>query len=530
MSLNKSLLNPKIFFIGVIVLAALLRITLLGSFPNGLLDREAVVGWRAQNLSIFGKDEFGRSFPLLFSNGLEIEMPLMSYLIVPFVALSQSSIFLLRLPFAILGILVVVGTIILTQKLFPQYKTLGLWTGLVMAISPAAIWFSRIVNVQIIVFCLIIWGLYFFYSQKKILGGILFGLACFTWSSSLIFILGLFIIVNLKSNSSKALIYFGLFLMGALILILIKKDFLLSLSQYELSLFKDSAFISDLNLLRGHNISLNLPNFLNSFYFNKSFYIITIFKNLISYLNPSYIFAKGDGQYENGMSNFGLMLVSMFPVFLIGLYNFVKQKSPNRNLILIWIILSTLSSLFIASTPDTKRFIFAIFPLSLITAFGFIYLNKKLKNLVIILILINLAIVSYDSLAKEIIRQQNVFHPESLNLLSFINKNTGGNVWLTDGIDTNLGPKIGYSSKIPFKDSNLKDDNKYIYRAKVNKIINISIGNKELLTKEPSHFNFALVSSEEEKPKCFEYIDSFGEGKNKYLLFKNNYCENEENR
>lgn len=518
--LNSFFKSANHFFVTIVILASVLRIFYLDSFPKGLHYQEATVGWRAQNLINSGQDEFGRRLPIYFSNWTEIEMPLTTYLIMPFVAISKSSIFFLRLPFAISGILLVIGTILLVQKLYPDKKNLGLLVGFVMAVSPSTIWFSRFVNPQIIAFSLIIWGLYIMNLNNKwqIPGAILLGLSIFVWAETFILIVPLAILLIRKQRKYKELLPLGFFCLLFLILFWSNKSFYDSWVENSLSLLKDTSVISDINLIRGQNLAQGLPDIINVVFFNKTYYLILVLRNFLSYFNPSYIFAKGDGVFLNGLSNFGLMLVISFPLFIIGLYNFIKNKYAHKDLILGWFVTATFSSLFIINAPDSKRFLFAVFPLSVLAGIGFFTLNRIFKWIFLGLIFFNLIFISYDGLVKENLRQQVVFHNDTLQLISFIGEKTEGNVWLTDAIDQNIGPKIGYIKQLSYKESNLSDGQVDIYRRTVKRINNIYIGHKDEFKNDPNKFDYILKSEKEEHFGCFSQRGSFGEGGQKYVL------------
>lgn len=542
----------RLLLIFIIVLASILRLTFLDTFPKGLHYQEATVGWRAQNLISSGRDEFGRQWPIFFSNWTEIEMPLPTYLSLPFVAISNRSIFFLRLPFAITGVMLIIGSILLVQKLFPDKKNLGLWVGFVLTVSPVTIWFSRIVNPQIMALVLIIWGWYFLSLKRwKGLGAILLGSSVFALAQAFIFVLGWMVILIWKreklqnlfwnQNTSHVLrkmngsqknfpegILRGLLRSSSLlaclpliifiILFISNKSFYANFWDNNLSVFNDNSIVSNINLIRGHNLKQGVLNIINGLFLNKLFFVILILKNFLAYFNPSYIFARGDGNFLNGLSNFGLMLLTTFPLFVYGLYTFIKKKYQHLSLILGWFVLTILDSLFISNAPDSKRFLLAAFPLSVFIGVGLMETKKVWRWLFLVLIFFNLMVVSYDGLVKESIRQQAVFHQDTLDLVSFIDQEAEGNVWLTDQIDPNLGPKIGFLRKLSFQDSNLKENQANIYKSWVSQIGNIYIGNKDQLKMNSKKFNFILKSEKEESFGCFLPKSSFGEGDSKYIL------------
>lgn len=520
----------------ILILGAVLRLSFLNSVPNGLHYTESTLGFRAQNILNFGKDEYGRTLPFIFANWQEIEMPLPTYLSMPFMAISQKSIFFLRLPFALMGLLSVLGAILLTKKLFPEKSSLSLFVGLLIAVNPWGVWLSRMVNPEIVSFCFLIWGLYFilYKNRYSYIGGLLILLSLFSAKDLVLFIVPFSFVLIFWVKDVKKLLPVYLGVIAVLILIYVIPGFLTSLRDNDFSVFNQDSTLSNINLLRGQNLALGVPSIVGGIFFNKLFFLTLILKNFLSYFNPGYIFAKGDGNPLNGVSNFGPLFLTLFPVFVFGLYKIFNQNEKNIKLIFVWFLLAIIPGLFIANTPDTRRFIMALYPVSVLIAFGFIYLNKKVLTAALILLFLNLAVVSTDVLNKENSRSVKIFHPESISLAYKLNDLLGKNlmmvphdqkvekVWLTDNIDPNPGPLVGFLSKAPYSLTNLIENHGNIYKGWISQIGDITIGNMNVLKEKPEVFDVVIKSDKQnEIYKCSNLREEiWGGDDSKYQLIE----------
>lgn len=255
----------------------------------------------------------------------------------------------LRLLTSISGILVVLGGIFLTRQLFPGRKNLDLWVGLSVAVNPWGVWLSKVESWEMIGFSLLIWGV-FFISKKgkfKFMGGILL-----------------------------------------LLVILVGQSWLPTGAN--ISLLLDQGAVSNVNTLRGQNLSVGPPS-LSSLFFNKSYYLIKIFENFLSHINLSYLFARGEGSP---------LLLIFLPFFIFGLISMITEKPKNFDLLIFWFLLSTIPSLFLTTGVTINRFLPALFPFSVAIAWRMSKLEKNWIYLTLILVIINFSIVAYNAYVK----------------------------------------------------------------------------------------------------------------------------------
>lgn len=486
-------MSKKVIWSLIILIALLVRTY---DLPHGLHFFESTIGWRAQNLLNFGKDEFGRALPIIFSNWQKIELPLPTYLTLPFVLIDKTNPFLLRFPFALLGTLSVFAGMLLSKKLFPERKHLDLYTGLFLAISPGLIGQSRTTSPELVFFTLTLWGLLFIINKGKYsyFGSCLLFLSFFTSDISLFVLPVLFLVLILLGVEKKKILIAAIGFPISLLLLLSASGGLESLINNNFSLLQNRGILDDVNKIRGEELARGSPFFAKIF-FNKLFYIIKISENFLSHINPSFIFAKGDGNPLNGNSNFGPMLVVTLPLFILGLFRIPKNK--HFLLLASIFILSAIASLFMLSAPYTNRFLLALFPLTLIAGYGLTLVPKRFVPIVLFAVFFNFSVVLYDGIFKEKERGKKTWNPETYNLaLKLKGEYSGKKIWVTDKIDPNPGPTIAYVAQVPYTDTNLAKE-KNIYRAWVSKIKDIDIGNIASYSQDSQNFNLVLISKED---------------------------------
>ncbi len=195
----------KFLFIGIIIIAALLRLWQLGSTPPSPDWDEAALGYNAYSVLKTGRDEYGTLFPLSLRSYDDYKPPLYMYLAIPPIALFGLETWAVRLPSALAGVLAVIGTYYLTRELLKhanKVSSFGIWhlafgipatAMLLLAISPWHIQFSRIAFEANIGVTINIWAVWAFLKglhQRKMLlvSAFLFGLGLYAYHSERIFV------------------------------------------------------------------------------------------------------------------------------------------------------------------------------------------------------------------------------------------------------------------------------------------------------------------------------------------------------
>src|SRR6266705_1449855 len=129
--------------IGIIMLAAILRFWQLGHVPVSPDWDEVALGYDAYSIIHTGRDEFGKFLPVVLRSFDDYKPALYTYLTIPFVYVFGLSVFAVRVPSAIFGVLAVLATYFLAKELFRNHS-IALIAALLMAISPWSLQFSRV--------------------------------------------------------------------------------------------------------------------------------------------------------------------------------------------------------------------------------------------------------------------------------------------------------------------------------------------------------------------------------------------------
>ena len=133
--------SSTFLFILILIIGVCVRILFLSKFPSALNCDEASSGYEAFSILNYGIDRNGNHFPVFLVAWGGGQNALFSYLIIPFIALFGLSLFSIRLPMAILGIVSLFLFYFLLKKIAnKKFALLGLFF---FAICPWHIMKSR---------------------------------------------------------------------------------------------------------------------------------------------------------------------------------------------------------------------------------------------------------------------------------------------------------------------------------------------------------------------------------------------------
>ena len=135
-------MKTKILLGIIIVLALVLRFYKIGESPKGFYVDEAAIGYNAYSLMMTGKDEYGKSWPILLRSFADYKAPVYTYFLIPIYAIFGMSVVSTRALSAGAGVLTVLMVFLMVKKLGGGRK-LALVSALLLALSPWAIIFSR---------------------------------------------------------------------------------------------------------------------------------------------------------------------------------------------------------------------------------------------------------------------------------------------------------------------------------------------------------------------------------------------------
>lgn len=399
---------------GILLLAIILRFWQLGSVPVSPDWDEASLGYNAYSILKTGRDEYGSFLPLTFRSFDDYKPPLYVYLAVPSVAAFGLTVFAVRLPSAIFGVLAVLGTYFLVGLLVRRARdadALPILTSLFMAISPWHIQFSRVAFEANVGLTFNIWAAYFLlrgiYTRRGLfVGSILFALALYTYHSERIFVpcLVVFISVIYRKHlmeNKKAVataIVAGIIILLPLIPVLFNKNTLMRLQGT--SSFREQTQLLAVNIKKleydkSHN------DLIGEIFDNRRVeFAKTIIRGYLVHFSPKWLFITGDHERHHA-PGMGLLYLWELPFILIGIYQLLRVQKPSNLFFLGWFALAPVAASPTTQVPHAIRTLvflpsFQVFSaVGILSVYGYIKTHKPTLKIPFIAVLTGIIITAF---------------------------------------------------------------------------------------------------------------------------------------
>lgn len=377
-------------FIAAVFLGIITRFYKLGEAPAGLYIDEAGQGYNAYSILKTGRDEFGKSFPIVFRSFIDFKTPVYIYLIVPFIPIFDLSSFTVRLPSFIFSILTLPVLFLLLKRISPPRiaTPLALLTTLLMAISPWHVVFGRTnfeCNVALFFF---LSGVYFLYkgTQKPIwllLSALMFAVAIPSYHSQRIVTPLIALLLFLRYKKSLLLSERRPFLVIAILI-----GFLVSLPT--LSIAPTPGFLARASGLNIFSHSRQMPaGFIENYkgplelVVNSSVFLSTWeFASLyVSYFSPRNMFVLGDSGFRDSYPELATFFMWQFPFYIYGLFILVKRKNLGelRFFTIALLLVSPIAGALTRDPYATIRALPLVIPQLVIISLGMIGFWEKLS-------------------------------------------------------------------------------------------------------------------------------------------------------
>lgn len=375
--------NRAFWLVSLLIFAAFIIRFVPFNFPQ-FTSEEAKIAYRGYNLVTTGKDELGRSFPILFNSAHDYRLPAVSYLTAAGEFIFGKSEFGVRIPFIILGTLLVLLVYKIAKFISPNVY---FWfaSAFVVAISPSLIFLSKVPNETILLTFIFTLLFYLLVSNKNILLILLTMVISVLVSKQAWFILMPFTVFTLiffqKSFNQKG----RLWLIG-LSVILVFLSFALfltipqakrSLLENNFSIFSDMTIKNGIDRSRGQGLQSGWPPFVERILFNKIHYIAAGFLHWLSNVSLTSYF----GQLERGAGAVQKVLIIPFISSLIYL---VRQGRNKERFLFIFFIILTFPAMLIYPDFSPGLIVLTIPFMALIIAFGFMQYKRKISLLIIL--------------------------------------------------------------------------------------------------------------------------------------------------
>lgn len=355
----------KAALIIIILLAAFLRLYRLDNIPPALNWDEIAGGYNAYAIANWGRDEWGKFLPIIFTSFRDDKHPVHIYLTAPFVKLFGLSDFTTRLPGALVGILSVITIFYFARIIFKSDLAAFLCASF-LAVSPYHMHFSRGLWEANFAPFLFILGLLMFYLAIQKKGWLLniaflsFGISLFTYHSSKVVVLPIvFLLIILYFKDLKKLslnFYTALAIFFIFIFFLFLDPRLLGTARIQQTGFGKEAIEKTYLFQKTKNSYLG-------------FLEITLNQYPLHF-SKDYLFISGDQKPGASVKNHGEFYKIDALFLFVGVLYLLKLRSRLTLIILAWLLLAPFPSALVSEAPRAVRAIFMILPMELIAGLG----------------------------------------------------------------------------------------------------------------------------------------------------------------
>lgn len=379
----------------ILLVAFVLRLIFLGSVPAGFTPDEASFGYDAYSILKTGKDQWGKTLPIVFESFGDFKSPVYGYLAIPTVAIFGLNKFAVRLPSAILGTLAVYFVFLLTKELLRDNKinikseNAALIASFLLSVSPWHIALSRGAFESNLSAFFLTFGIILFLKSFKdhkliIWSSVIFGINLFTYHSAkfvtplIVFALILFYKKQLLKIGKRNLIY-------ALVTFLV----FTVVTVYSFSLGAGRR-ASDINIYNGslvqafdertRLVNAGYNKYIAHLFYNK--YTVTLnrfYKNYTSYFSIRFLFSKGPAESTYGMvQGVGVLFWVEIVSLATFLYTTFRYKEKANIFILFWILIAPIPAALSAGVGYAANRVAVMLPaIQIASAIGFAFLIES---------------------------------------------------------------------------------------------------------------------------------------------------------
>ncbi|HSD98656.1 MAG TPA: glycosyltransferase family 39 protein [Patescibacteria group bacterium] len=382
-------LLPLFFFTAILLLAAFLRLYLLGDIPAGLTNDETNLGYDAYSILLTGKDQWGQHLPIVFRGFGDYPPPFCRYITSLTIAIFGLTSTAVRLPFAFFGILFVAVIFFLARKIFNQ--KVAFITMALLALLPWAVGLSRVAIESSVAACLLTIGLFLFFIRKRIswmhfAATLFFALTMYTYSAYTLFtpLILLVLLVFVWKNKEIRVKYVAYILIFFVLLI---SPLFLTKNTSAASRFSQIGILHNINSI-GLVSTLNdqrgacltyIPSFLCKAENNKMLVFSTVLiKNYFSHFSVNFLFLSGTQTQFSILPQRGLDYLLSCILFIVGLFA-LSQTKGKQKLFLFFLLLSPLPDSLTGDGNYSRSFMMVPF-LIVVEGYGAYILWEKIAK------------------------------------------------------------------------------------------------------------------------------------------------------
>ena len=388
--------NSKLFFIIIFFVSFFLRFYKVGEYPTLLWD-EAAIGYNAYSLVETGKDEYGKTLPIIFKSFGDYKPGFYIYLAAPFIKIFGLNTIATRLPSVLLGSFLPILIYFLIKEINKKAHKTAIIATIITVFNPYSIYFSRGAwESNVLTFELVLAAFLFFkYINKKsnkylLYSAIVFGLTLFTYQAgkmiSLFLIIILFLtnlsILNLKNIKNLLLNFiFPLFLFS--LPILYGLFFSNNANRLKvISLFSYPRPVQESNIIKNESNQFDYDLFHNQLIFFGRNFLLRYF----NHFSPRFLALEGDWQSpRHGAPYIGVILYPSLIFLIIGIFFALSRQKIDKLSVFffLWLIIAPLPSALTRDIIQSLRSMSFSIPLIYFIAVGIYIVTTKYKNIFI---------------------------------------------------------------------------------------------------------------------------------------------------
>ena len=383
-----------------------------------MVQDEVALGYTAISIAETGMDEWGNSYPLVFKSFGDYKPPAFFYTTALLYKIIGWNFALPRFTSAIAGLLVVLFGSLWLTKTSLNLTLLGLFAGLLLAISPWTVHMSRMALESNLGLAFFTGGLLFLSYAKEskyklLLSALLFSLSTYSYHgyrfTVLLFFVGLIVataVLNIKTikKSLPVLKIYGAVLLLSTLLSL--PGFLSggATNRLDQTLLITSDKATQLYEHKQNNCHVTytklhprLSKVCRVAYNSLTKPIIITVESYIAHLSPSFLFFDGDDAAGRNPTTTGQLYLLTFPLWLVGVLVLIKEYKKYIPIIVGYFVALIPSA--VAGTPHSIRLSVLIPFVVAVLTIGFKFTKKYLQKVKyfteIVSVLLFLSLISF---------------------------------------------------------------------------------------------------------------------------------------
>lgn len=350
--------KSALLLFGILILGFIIRFNKISAQP--LYGDELTMVYDSYSLLKTGTDQTGQAFPLTFKMGAG-RPPGYVYFSIPFVAMFGPSALGVRGLSIFSGLGIIILMYFLGRKLFNE--RVGLIASFLTSISLWDIYLSRAGFEAHFGLFLALFGIVMFLYKKYIPMAFAWGLAIFTYPTFKLTLPLLFAVLLIFKGFKKVL-KSKIFIASLVILVVfgglsIGETFKGTSEErfLRLNIFSTPELQEEIIQKVNQDRYLStLPGSIKPIVFNKPLeYSRILFEGYMENISPDFLYIRGDRNPRHNPGELGMLYLIELPLLFIGLHYLSKNKKKILQLLIAWILIVPLATMFMGQTHGLRN-------------------------------------------------------------------------------------------------------------------------------------------------------------------------------